>query len=923
MQSNYFASHAHSQFSTLDGMTTVQSMVDKVVKLGQPGMALTDHGTMGGVVKGYKTSQVAGIKFFPGFEGYLIDPDYGDWENPRKGDRVGRYHYGLLALTERGYKGLVKLVSLTHTRPRFNRFPRTTLGDLATFGRDYGEDVALTTGCYFGWVTQSLLRDEQEAARIVKVLASWFPNTFVELQNHNIFHEDTKNHDRFIVESLHRIAQQAGLPVLAGQDSHYCDQSQKPAHALMKRMTYGEGEDNEFPGDSFHLASSEWMHEHFEEQWDDIEDGHGRLLELHDVRIEPLDKFVIDVPSLKGVLNPRKRLHGLVERALTEYLDGKGVEPESKEEQAYYDRALHELDTIDHLKMWTYFLIWVTFVRWCRDEHIAIEARGSANGSLVCFLLGITQIDPIQWGTMFERFLSKDRLKPPDVDMDIEDAERPRAVAYLLSLFDSAQIGTYAKLGSSINEDGEETGSVLVSWLSGKRRECQAIASQRVEKKGEADTYARNLFNKRYGHVKAMRDVGTVSQRDLSGLRTLASMNSVYRSYGVHPGGVLLSGDRVKIDDYIPTMLVASSNTRVTMYDMHDVEEFGLLKMDVLGQATLRTMRIAQELIGRDNPTDFGWIEDDDREACKILREGRVDNGVFHFEGYTKAKGGRELGIKNTKDAVLAQALYMPGAMETGQTEHYVRCRKDARARREVEYIHPIFEHVLKETYGAVVFQEQVIDIMRGLGMDIAGINTFFKVVKDSGKGATQRNTERMNEVKKQFARLCKKNGIRDVEAAWQQTAGFVSYGFNRNHATGYGVRAYRCAYLKAHYPLEFMTALLQTWAGRKKEAKYIREARRLGIRILPPLVNVSGVSWSIDRQHGAIRKGLTSIPGIGDTTAVQIAEAGPYESLEDMIERLPARVMTGGKNYLEDGRITGTIAKLNDVGALDSLLEG
>jgi DNA polymerase-3 subunit alpha len=404
-------------------------------------------------------------------------------------------------------------------------------------------------------------------------------------------------------------------------------------------------------------------------------------------------------------------------------------------------------------------------------------------------------------------------------------------------------------------------------------------------------------------------------------------MGSVYKSYGVHASGVLLSGQRINIADYIPTMLVASSNTTVTQFDMDDVEEFGVLKMDLLGQATLRSMKLANKLINPDgDPTDFTWIPFDDLRACSLLREGRTDTGIFHYEGYTKAKGGKELGIKSTMDAILGQALFMPGCMDVApgmdisQKDLYIQRRRSPRSRRQIKYLHPAFEDALSMTHGAVVFQEQVIQIMRNLGMDIAGINTFFKVVKDSGRGSGERNAERMREVRQQFDSLCRKAKINPDEA-WKQTASFVSYGFNRAHATGYGIRSYRTAYMKAHYSLEFMTGMLQTWAGRKKEQVYINESRRIGLRVLPPDVNNSQMTWAMERPRRGIRKGLLSIAGVGQITAVQIAMMAPYTSVEDMVERLPRRAISGGVRYVETGIESGTIGKLIAAGAMDSLI--
>lgn len=917
MTSSFFHTHVHSRYSAVDGMTSVSRLVEKAKDEEQPALALTDHGYMAGAVELYQGCKEAGLVPFPGIEAYLIDPEVENWESPGRGEKVGRYHLGLLALSYEGYKGLVKLSSLSHTRPRFNRFPRLSLNDLASFGKEYGDHVALTTGCYFGWYQQMMVRvGKEEAAKVLAVYSSWFPHTFVELQNHGIEH-DTMGDDDICAISI-ELARQMRLPVVVGQDSHYCDLGEKRAHDLMKRMVYRGSEDDVFPGDSFHLASTDWMKGHFTSaQWRAALDGCAQLLDLSTIDIKPLNSFRADVPRITK--DPTARLESMTKASLVKYLEKIGAN--LKVEKQYTDRWNYELDVIAELGMEQYFVIVKDFIDWCADERICVEARGSANGSLVCFLLNITQVDPIKWGTMFDRFLSTDRIKPPDIDIDIEDSRRPEAIKYFKDKYGAVQIGTWSLLGTYTDRDtGEDRGSVIQTWLQGKRAELEVWAADRHDTKKDAAAHAAAVFQKKYGHVKSLEDVRAISETDAASLQIILAMNSVCRSHGTHAGGVLLSGRRVKIEDYIPTMLVASSDTTVTQFDMDHVELFGLLKMDVLGQATLRVMRLAQEMIGVDNPLDFTWIPDDDREACAILRSGRPKNGIFHFEGYTKAKGGKEMGIRSTADAILASALFMPGAMDTGQTDHYLRMRRDPRARRQVTYLHPVFERVLSPTYGAVVFQEQVIDIMRGLGMDIGGINKFFKVVKDSGRGATERNQQRLAEVRDQFRELCHANGITDVDGAWGQTAGFVAYGFNKNHATGYGIRSYRCAYLMAHHNLEFLTALLEVSAGKDREPQYVAEARRQRVPLLPPHVNISGPNWTLDTKNNAIRRGLMSIKGIGAATAESVAAHAPFESIRDMIERVPPRAMTGGKDYLIDGTVKGTVQKLLDADALEGL---
>lgn len=911
--SPFFHAHVHSEFSILDAISTVDDLVAKAAKEKQPAIALTDHGNMGGIVQGYRAAKKHGIQFFPGIESYLtVDPIV----EPKKGDpTLERFHLGLLALNYDGYRQLSDLSSLSHSRPRFNRFPRFDLSDLANFA---SEDIALTTGCFFGLAQQTLVnKGIKDAKRIVEMYARWFPNTFVEIQNHNIDHSEQGHTggdfqtDDDICEAMVQIADKVGLPVIATQDSHYCDSKQKVAHELMKRMVYKGGDGvNEFPGDSFHLSTTEWVKErHDPDHWELALEGSQTLLDLHDLELPALDKYRPRIPTVKN--NPQKWLEKTFWRRL-EYMrdDGKLKKPWAK----YVKQGKHELNVIKQLGHAGYFSVVDVVCDFMRTKGIAFEARGSANGSLVCFGLGITSIDPIVYGLTFERFLSLDRKKPPDVDLDIEDVGRPDVVEFCDRQFGITQIGTYQQLGvRDYDPDtgkGDDKGSLLVTYNSYLR-----------------DKLGNDKFVPKFGKgIDTVADVARVSTKDYKGLRRLSKLK-VKRAYGVHPSGLLLNGDDLKVEEYVPRMLVASSNTHVTQHNGEDVELFGFLKLDILGQRTLTTMRRCQELMGRKDPTDFSWIPDNDKETCKYLSKGFTDNGVFQFEGYSMALGARSLKIRSTMDCILAGALFRPACIDSGVTGTYIQRRHDPSQRKDIEYPHPAFEEILKETHGVVLFQEQVLAIMRKLGLDYEGINTFFAIVKDSGKGATARNLERIKEVEKVWEDICERNGIKDPEWAWHYIEGYTKYGFNKAHSAGYGVRSYRVAYLKVHHPLEFHAALLESWAGKPKEKVYIREARNCGCRLLSADVNISNASWTIDTKKGAIRRGLRSIAGIGAAAAVELADNAPYNSLKEMLELNSNRTVSGKPKLMnkkgemiEDGEWTGNLLALKEAGALSSL---
>lgn len=897
MASDYFPVHAHSEWSWLDGMGTVEQMVATAVRRSQPALALTDHGVMAGAIRLYKECRRVGIAPFPGEEFYVV-PDVEAHKEESAANRKmklpapKRYHIGLLALNQTGFKGLIRLSSRSHERERFYKKPLIDFQDLAELSQGAAKGVALTTGCYFGLPIQMMVEhgDPAAAKRIIEMYARWFPYTFVELQNHKIDHDDITITRKFQIKSdaeivavMMDVADELGLPVVAGQDSHYCEMKDKPAHNMMKSICYhgGEGEDFAFPGDSFHMASTRWVKKHYlDSQWDRIEEGHERLLDLNKLRLPELDKYQFHVPEVSKAADSK------LERMVNAGMHKLGFDLW----QHYIDRAKKELLVIKQMGFANYFLVVEDVTTWCRKSGIIVNARGSANGSLVCFILGITEVDPIQWKTSFDRFLSLDRKKPPDIDLDIESSRRIEVIDYVRSKFPSmVHQGTYSRLGITEEEDGfggQDRGSVFVQYRAAQARRGGNPAS--------------------------------IPAQDREALQQLASLR-VRKAPGVHSAGLVLPGKGLAINDYLATMLVASSGTTVTQSVMEDVEDAGYCKLDLLGLRTLETLSNCLELIGKKRG-DLSWIPFDDKKATQLLRSGATD-GVFQFEGYATRKGGKQMQVRSTLDAIFCLALYRPALMNGGQTERYVQHRK-AKTR---ETLHPIIDRIMDDTRGVPIFQEQVMDIMRAIQMPYEDLNDLMKAVKASNDKIEAYAQDTFDRIKPLFVRLACQAGMDKPEAeeAWRIVMDFSDYGFNRAHATSYGLMAYKSAYLKAYYPLEYMAALMTTWAGTDKEKVYITEARRLNITIIRPDVNNSGLAWTVDksRKTPSLRKGLLTIKGIGYSAAQAIVgerEAnGPYKDLHDFIERLPARPVSGGREYDKTGELKGVMKVLRDAGAL------
>ena len=870
-QSPFFHVHAHSQFSYNDALPKVKDMVETVVRHGQPALALTDHGNMGGSVQLYQECKKAGILPFPGSEMYMVRDHTARVQE--------RYHLGLIALTTKGYEDLCKISSKTHTRDSYFHKPHIDIADMAAlYDAKMTHDIALTTGCYFGLTVQTLVTQGYDAAKaVVQMLANYWPHTYVEVQNHNIDHGDGWN-DSMVVQELGRIAEELGLPLIATQDSHYCELEDKPLHEVLKRLVaFGANPDEAvFPGDGFHLSDEAWVKSHHPEwTWNASLLGYDSLLDLHALKIPALDSYSYNIPLT--VSDPDSALDERCWSALHNITNDK----------RYSDQLVTELDIIRETGMAGYLMLVAEVTDWCQTNGVYYQARGSASGSIVCWLLGITQADPIKYKLRFERFISRDRTKPPDIDLDVEDTRRGDLIAWLRSRFNVSQIGTYAKFSV---DDKEGRGSLLVAYMS-------------AMKKAGADV----------SHIKGLHDLpedAQVALRDLSA-------HEAKKSAGTHAAGLVLTSTKEEFERLVPTMLIASSDTTVTQYEMNDIESLGLVKLDVLGLRTLSLLRRTVELLGREVRAGLDWIPLDDTRTFTAIRHGATD-GVFQLEGWTARKGCQEMKVKNLKDIIAIQALFRPAVMNSGGKDSYIRRREGIEA---VPQRHPLLDKHLKDTYGIPVFQEQVISILRDLGFTPEDLTKFLKAVKASNAsiGDAAKVIQGYEIMINEFS---EKHGIsaEDQHFLWKAIQGFAEYGFNRAHATAYGLTAYRLAYLKTHYPLEFATALLETSAGGLKEKDYITAVRGMGIRLLRPDVNVSTATWTIDRNRKAIRKGLVSIKGVGKRAAEEIASKAPYRDIPDLIERTNSRLCTGGKSYARDGSLSGVLLHLHNAGALSDL---
>jgi len=877
--------HSHSKYSAKDALPEVADMAERARVLGQPALGLTDHGNMAGSVQLYKECTKRGIKPFPGTELYMVK-DRGD-------KKAKRHHLTVVAFSAEGYRNLVNLSTLSHHN--FFHKPLVDLDDLASL-HEYGRlrGLAAASGCVSGLVIQSLLNyDEAAAKAYLQAFDSWFDRFYVELQNHGNSWPvegvaDYEVSDDELADYLHGMADELGIPVVLAQDSHYLRQEDQVDHDSLKRLvSFGpDPDDGTFDGDGYGLGDEAWFqaHHHSRRYLAGLA-GLQDLLGAHDLEIPQLDHYAYRIPFT--VEDPQRELTA---RTLTA---AKELGLSSK----HQDRLIEELEIISATGMAGYLLLVAEVTDWCRANQVFYQARGSAAGSMCCWLLGITPVDPLKWDLSFERFISRDRTKPPDIDLDVEHDRRQELIDWLSSRFSTLQIGNWRenKLRGEVDPDtGESTGkgTLRVQYFS------------RLRQLGQKE----NL---------GWEDIPDEDKRMLYRLDELKTLSG----YGKHAAGLILTTNHTELDDLVPKMYIASSESYVSQYDMDDVEALGLVKLDVLGLKTLSVLHRCMDNL--DRPVNLDWIPLRDDQTFRSIARGETD-GVFQLEGWTARRGCKELRPTKVHDVIAAMALFRPATMDSGATRDYLGHKAKTKVAPKR---HELLERVTAKTYGILLFQEQVISVLRQLGMQPDDLTAFLKAVKASNQNIGDAGKV-IDSYREQVSELAKAAGMSEEDWSWVWTAmtGFAAYGFNQAHSTVYGLTAYRCAYLMTHHPVEFHAALLAVAAGSDKEKQYVQVTRQRDIRLLRANVDDSGVTYSVAKRGGAIRKGLMSIKGVGEKAAHAIVEARPdggFRTVPSFAELVNHRKVNGLKPLRESGYqdfSVGVVNKLDESGALDCL---
>ena len=897
--------HCHSQFSLLDGASPIDDMFAKAKADGMRAVALTDHGNMYGAFKFVNSGERHGVKPIVGCEFYMVEDRF---RRSFVGDsKDKRYHQLILAKNQKGYENLSLLCSLGYIDGLYGKFPRIDKELL----KKHSEGLIATSCCIGAEIPQAILfKGEAEAEKLIKEYIQIFGEDFyIELQRHGIENIDgTGMSQEDVNQTLIRFAKKYDLKTIATNDSHYMEEEDAQPHDILLCVNtgsklsdpkgYGKGLRFAFPNNEFFFKTQEEMGRLFA----DVPEALDNTNIIVDSITTP--KLTRDVLLPNFIMPPEFKTQDDYLRFLT-FEGAKKRYPEMTIDTE--ERLLFELSVIKESGYPGYFLIVQDFTSVARDMGVSVgPGRGSAAGSAVAYCLGITNVDPIAYDLLFERFLNPERVSLPDIDIDFDDEGRQKVIDYVIDKYGQkqvAQIITYGSMAarSSIKDVGrvldvplQEVNKVTKAFpdhLSANLN--KVLATGGVQKKLKDSMNAEQNQAAEEFRVMAEQD-DEIGQM----IRTAKRLEGSVRNTGIHACGVIITPD--DITKYVPVTTAKDSDLLVTQFDNSVVEDAGLLKMDFLGLKTLTIIKDAIVIIKSKH--DVTIISDDipldDKKTLELFSKGNT-NGVFQFESPGMQKHLKALKPDKFEDLIAMNALYRPGPME------YIKDFVERKhGRQEIKYDLDDMEEYLKDTYGITVYQEQVML----LSQKLAG---FTKGQADSlRKAMGKKKIEEMNKLFDLFIEQGKEKGHKEetLKKVWKDWEAFASYAFNKSHSTCYAYLAFHTGYLKAHYPAEFMASVLtHNMNDIKKVSFFMDECKWMGIEILGPSVNESEQKFSVNKD-GAIRFGLAAIKGVGGTAAIEIIrerkENGVYTSIFEICTRANQRVVN--KKSLENLAIGG-----------------
>lgn len=877
---NFTHLHVHTEYSLLDGSNKIKEYVDRVRELGMDSAAITDHGVMYGVIDFYRAARAAGINPILGCEVYVAPGSRFDREAGSGDDRY--YHLVLLAENNQGYSNLMKIVSKGFVEGFYYK-PRVDLSLL----EKYHEGIIALSACLAGevarFLTRGMYEDAKKAAlRYQDIFGKG--NFFLELQDHGIPEQQNVN------QQLLKMHRETGIELVATNDVHYTLAEDAQPHDVLLCLQTGKKLADEdrmrYEGGQYYVKSSEEMERLFPYAPEALENTHKIAQRCH-VEIEfgvtKLPKF--DVPE--GYTS-WEYLNELCFRGLEERYQP--VTEELKE------RLNYELSTIRNMGYVDYFLIVWDFIKYARDHDIMVgPGRGSAAGSLVAYTLGITQLDPIRYDLLFERFLNPERVSMPDIDVDFCFERRQEVIDYVRRKYGDdcvVQIVTFGTLAArGVIRDVGRVMDLPYAQVDTIAKMIPQELNITIDKALQMNPELKKV----YEDQKEIHDLIDTAKR-LEGLPRHTSM---------HAAGVVIS--QKDVSEYVP-LSRASDGSIVTQFTMTTLEELGLLKMDFLGLRTLTVIQNAVHLIEQDAGVklDMQHIDYNDKKVLDSLGTGRSD-GVFQLESAGMKNFMKELKPQSLEDVIAGISLYRPGPMDF--IPQYIRGKNRPDT---IKYDCPQLEPILKPTYGCIVYQEQVMQIVRNLAGYTLGRSDLVRRAMSKKKAAVMEK-ERQNFVygnEEEGVPGCIANGISEQTAnkIYDDMIDFAKYAFNKSHAAAYAVVSYQTAFLKYYYPVEFMAALMTSVIEMPtKVAEYIQVCRQMNIKILPPDVNRGAYGFSVD--NGAIRYGLSAIKSVGRPVINALVEEreanGEYRSLKDFIERLTGTVNKRAiENFIKAGAL-------------------
>ncbi|MBS1991182.1 MAG: DNA polymerase III subunit alpha [Cyanobacteria bacterium SZAS LIN-3] len=862
----YVPLHLHTEYSLLDGATMITDLVKKAKAENMPAVAITDHGVMYGAVElTKKCNEYGGVKPIIGLEGYIIDGDITD-----KSKKPSLYHLTMLAKNKEGYKNLVRLISRAHVKGYYYK-PRINKEMLAA----QREGLIILSGCLGAELCQHLLKDDYDGA---KQIAGWYKEVFdddyyIEIQDHGM------PEDRKVNCGLIQISRELNIKLAATNDSHFTNKKDAKAHDCLLCIQMGKNVSDanrmKFTGWEYIKNGDEMAHlfrDHLDSEYIDLSINHT---------LEIAEK--VDMIKLAG--DPRLPVFEVPVGHTAESFLNKLVFDGLKERFGTIDdvceaRAFRELKVIEDMNFASYFLIVSDFINWAKAQNIPVgPGRGSAAGSLIAYALGITNIDPLRYNLLFERFLNPERKSMPDIDTDFCIERRGEVIKYCSEKYGEervAQIITFNRMTSkAVIKDvarvlefpfGESNKlAKMVPVVRGKPTPLDEMVEEHPE------------FKKVYQTMDDARQVIDVAR----------SLEGTNKSFGMHAAGVVISD--VPLEELVPVQR-NNDGTIICQYYMEDLAYVGLVKMDFLGLRNLTMIDKALKIIKitRGETIDIDRISMEDEKTFQTISNGDLA-GVFQLETSAGMKQvARDMKPSNMEDISALIALYRPGPLDSGMIDKFIDCKHGKTA---IKYDTPLLEGILKDTYGQIVYQEQVMQIAQVLGGYSLGQADLLR------RAMGKKDPVAMEKQRSIFIAGCAKNAISDEIATklFDMMVQFAEYCFNKSHSQAYAVLTYQTAYLKTHYPVEYMTALLSSVSGDQEKVQgYIAECQQMNMEILPPNVNISGSDFTADTPN--IRFGLSAVKNVGEAAVQAIVQErelnGQYQDIRDFINRIDLRVV-------------------------------